>query len=59
MKEIRQLKAIYKNKRNLNTKRHLLQNYQNADTTLFSHDEMCIAACARQSEDMAYIPLYP
>ena len=40
MKEIRHLKTI-KNKRNLNTKWLLLQNDQNADTTLLhSHDEM-------------------
>ena len=39
MKEIRHLKTI-KNKRNLNTKWLLLQNDQNADTTLLhSHDE--------------------
>ena len=38
MKEIRHLKTI-KNKRNLNTKLLLLQNDQNADTTLLhSHD---------------------
>ena len=38
MKEIRHLKTI-KNKRNLNTKWLLLQNDQNADTTLLhSHD---------------------
>ena len=41
MKEIRHLKTI-KNKRNLNTKWLLLQNDQNADTTLLhSHDEVC------------------
>ena len=41
MKEIRHLKTI-KNKRNLNTKLLLLQNDQNADTTLLhSHDELC------------------
>ena len=41
MKEIRHLKTI-KNKRNLNTKWLLLQNDQNADTTLLhSHDEFC------------------
>ena len=40
MKEIRHLKTM-KNKRNLNTKWLLLQNDQNADTTLLhSHDEM-------------------
>ena len=40
MKEIRHLKTI-KNKRNLNTKWLLLQNDQNADTTLLhSHDDM-------------------
>ena len=40
MKEIRHLKTI-KNKRNLNTKWLLLQNDQNADTTLLhSHDEI-------------------
>ena len=40
MKEIRHLKTI-KNKRNLNTKWLLLQNDQNADTTLLhSHDVM-------------------
>ena len=40
MKEIRHLKTI-KNKRNLNTKLLLLQNDQNADTTLLhSHDEV-------------------
>ena len=40
MKEIRHLKTI-KNKRNLNTKWLLLQNDQNADTTLLhSHDEL-------------------
>ena len=40
MKEIRHLKTI-ENKRNLNTKWLLLQNDQNADTTLLhSHDEM-------------------
>ena len=40
MKEIRHLKTI-KNKRNLNTKWLLLQNDQNADTTLLhSHDGM-------------------
>ena len=39
MKEIRHLKTI-KNKRNLNTKWLLLQNDQNADTTLLhSHDD--------------------
>ena len=39
MKEIRHLKTV-KNKRNLNTKWLLLQNDQNADTTLLhSHDE--------------------
>ena len=43
MKEIRHLKTI-KNKRNLNTKWLLLQNDQNADTTLLhSHDEYDIA----------------
>ena len=40
MKEIRHIKTI-KNKRNLNTKWLLLQNDQNADTTLLhSHDEI-------------------
>ena len=40
MKEIRHLKTM-KNKRNLNTKWLLLQNDQNADTTLLhSHDEI-------------------
>ena len=40
MKEIRHLKTI-ENKRNLNTKWLLLQNDQNADTTLLhSHDEI-------------------
>ena len=40
MKEIRHLKTI-KNKRNLNTKWLLLQNDQNADTTLLhSHADM-------------------
>ena len=40
MKEIRHLKTI-KNKRNLNTKWLLLQNDQNADTTLLhSHDDL-------------------
>ena len=40
MKEIRHLKTI-KNKRNLNTKWLLLQNDQNADTTLLhSHDDI-------------------
>ena len=40
MKEIRHLKTM-KNKRNLNTKWLLLQNNQNADTTLLhSHDDM-------------------
>ena len=40
MKEIRHLKTM-KNKRNLNTKWLLLQNDQNADTTLLhSHDEV-------------------
>ena len=40
MKEIRHIKTI-KNKRNLNTKWHLLQNEQNADTTLLhSHDDL-------------------
>ena len=40
MKEIRHLKTM-KNKRNLNTKWLLLQNDQNADTTLLhSHDDM-------------------
>ena len=44
MKEIRHLKTI-KNKRNLNTKWLLLQNDQNADTTLLhSHDEMALRA---------------
>ena len=39
MKEIRHLKTIKKKKRNLNSKRHLLQNDQNADMTLLhSHD---------------------
>ena len=42
MKEIRHLKTI-KNKRNLNTKWLLLQNDQNADTTLLhSHDEVLL-----------------
>ena len=40
MKEIRHLKTM-KNKRNLNTKWLLLQNDQNADTTLLhSHDDV-------------------
>ena len=40
MKETRHLKTI-ENKRNLNTKWLLLQNDQNADTTLLhSHDAM-------------------
>ena len=40
MKEIRHLKTM-KNKRNLNTKWLLLQNDQNADTTLLhSHDDL-------------------
>ena len=40
MIEIRHLKTI-KNKRNLNTKWLLLQNNQNADTTLLhSHDDI-------------------
>ena len=40
MNEIRHLKTI-KTKRNLNTKRYLLQNNQNADTTLLhSHVEL-------------------
>ena len=40
MKEIRHLKTI-KNKRNLNRKWLLLQNDQNADTTLLhSHDDI-------------------
>ena len=40
MKEIRHLKTM-KNKRNLNTKCLLLQNDQNADTTLLhSHDDL-------------------
>ena len=40
MKEIRHLKTM-KNKRNLNTKWLLLQNDQNAETTLLhSHDEI-------------------
>ena len=43
MKEIRHLKTM-KNKRNLNTKWLLLQNDQNADTTLLhSHDDISIA----------------
>ena len=42
MKEIRHLKTM-KNKRNLNTKWLLLQNDQNADTTLLhSHDDLCL-----------------
>ena len=42
MKEIRHLKTI-KNKRNLNTKWLVLQNDQNADTTLLhSHDEISL-----------------
>ena len=42
MKEIRHLKTI-KNKRNLNTKWLLLQNDQNADTTLLhSHDDISV-----------------
>ena len=42
MKEIRHLKTI-KKKRNLNTKLLLLQNDQNADTTLLhSHDEVLL-----------------
>ena len=45
MKEIRHLKTI-KNKRNLNTKWLLLQNDQNADTTLLhSHDEFSSEKC--------------
>ena len=40
MKELRHLKTM-KNKRNFNTKWLLLQNDQNADTTLLhSHDEL-------------------
>ena len=40
IKEIGHQKTM-KNKRNLNTKRHLLQNDQNTDTTLLhSHDEI-------------------
>ena len=42
MKEIRHLKTI-ENKRNLNTKGLLLQNDQNADTTLLhSHDDLVL-----------------
>ena len=50
MKEIRHLKTM-KNKRNLNTKWLLLQNDQNADTTLLhSHDDML---CSTVKEDCA------
>ena len=46
MKEIRHLKTI-KNKGNLNIKWLLLQNDQNADTTLLhSHDEL---SCSERS----------
>ena len=44
MKEIRHLKTM-KNKRNLNTKWLLLQNDQNADTTLLhSHDDLVLTS---------------
>ena len=47
MKEIRHLKTM-KNKRNFNTKWLLLQNDQNADTTLLhSHDELAYSNEAR------------
>ena len=53
MKETRHLKTT-ENKRNLNTKWHLLQNDQNADTTLLrSHKELlCRTKMVRCDEMM-------
>ena len=54
MKEIRHLKTI-KNKINLNTKLLLLQNDQNADTTLLhSHDELCFKLICENANGTAF-----
>ena len=54
MKEIRHLKTIT-NKRNLNTKWLLLQNDQNADTTLLhSHDELWLLLLSVTNSNYGY-----
>ena len=59
MKEIRHLKTI-KNKRNLNTKWLLLQNDQNADTTLLhSHDDLTLQIEINNDMLIMIVMLFP